>query len=187
MLGKPVKRVEDPKFITGKGRYLDDVKLPGMAHLAILRSPYAHANIRSIDTSAAKAAPGVVAVIVGSEIPWNPLPMAWPAGGASGIQNNVNMPRILATDDVKWINQCVGDNKDEGQTQQVVLSYCTCMNNEMDNNETRSVSTWEKTAEGKVAMAEAPHGVPFSSAVSPKVVSAPPADEVPLSSRYLLG
>ena len=55
VLGTPVKRVEDPQFITGKGRYLDDIKLPGMTYLAILRSPYAHANIRSIDTSAAKA------------------------------------------------------------------------------------------------------------------------------------
>jgi len=47
VLGAPIKRVEDPKFITGKGRYLDDIHLQGMTHLAILRSPYAHANIRS--------------------------------------------------------------------------------------------------------------------------------------------
>ena len=107
VLGKPIKRTEDPRFITGKGRYLDDIKLPGMVHLAILRSPYAHANIRSIDTSAAKAAPGVLAVIVGADIPWNPLPMAWPAGGASGIRNNTNMPRILATDSVKWTGEGV--------------------------------------------------------------------------------
>lgn len=107
VLGKPVKRVEDPKFITGKGRYLDDVKLPGMVHMAVLRSPYAHANIKGIDTSAAKRAPGVLAVIVGSEITWNPLPMAWAAGGSSGIQNNVNMPRILATDSVKWTGEGV--------------------------------------------------------------------------------
>ncbi len=107
VLGKPVKRVEDPKFITGKGRYLDDVKLPGMVHMAVLRSPYAHANIKGIDTSAAKKAPGVLAVIVGSEITWNPLPMAWAAGGSSGIQNNVNMPRILATDSVKWTGEGV--------------------------------------------------------------------------------
>ena len=107
VLGAPVKRVEDPRFISGKGRYLDDIKLPGMAHLAILRSPYAHANIRSIDTSAAKAAPGVVAVITGADIPYNPLPMAWPAGGASGIQNNVNTPRALATDSVKWTGEGV--------------------------------------------------------------------------------
>ncbi len=107
VLGTPVKRVEDPRFITGKGRYLDDIKLQGMAHLAILRSPYAHANVRSIDISAAKTAPGVVAVITGADIPYNPLPMAWPAGGASGIQNNVNTPRVLATDSVKWTGEGV--------------------------------------------------------------------------------
>ena len=93
VLGAPVKRVEDPRFITGKGRYLDDIKLPGMAHMAILRSPYAHANIRSIDTSAAKAAPGVLAVIIGADIPYNPLPMAWPAGGASRASRTTSTRR----------------------------------------------------------------------------------------------
>src|SRR5262245_18768603 len=78
-----------------------------MVHIAILRSPYAHANIASIDTSRAKAAPGVLAVIVGADIPYNPLPMAWPAGGASGLQNNVNVPRVLATDSVKWTGEGV--------------------------------------------------------------------------------
>src|SRR5437867_1614874 len=107
VLGAPVKRVEDPKFITGKGRYLDDIKLTGMVHLAILRSPYAHANIRSIDTSTAKSKPGVLAVIVGADIGYNPLPMAWPAGGSAGIQNNVNTPRALATDSVKWTGEGV--------------------------------------------------------------------------------
>jgi carbon-monoxide dehydrogenase large subunit len=107
VLGASVKRVEDQRFITGEGRYLDDIKLPSMAYLAILRSPYAHARIRSIDTSAAKAMPGVLSVITGAEIPYNPLPMAWPAGGASGIQNNVNTPRVLATDDVKWTGEGV--------------------------------------------------------------------------------
>jgi aerobic carbon-monoxide dehydrogenase large subunit len=106
-LGKRIKRVEDPRFITGEGNYLDDIKLASMAHVAILRSPYAHANIRSIDTSAAKAMPGVLTVIVGADIPYNPLPMAWPAGGSAGIQNNVNTPRILATDDVKWTGEGV--------------------------------------------------------------------------------
>ena len=48
------------------------------------------------------------------------------------------------SDDVKWITQCVGDNKDEGQTAPVVLAYCTCMNNKMSNNETRSITQWEK-------------------------------------------
>jgi len=107
VLGAPVKRVEDPRFITGKGRYLDDIKLQSMAHLAILRSPYAHANIRSVDVSAAKAMPGVLAAFIGADIPYNPLPMAWPAGGSAGIQNNVNTPRILATDSVKWTGEGV--------------------------------------------------------------------------------
>src|SRR5215212_332832 len=107
VLGAPVKRVEDARFITGKGRYLDDISLTGMTHLAILRSPYAHANIRSVDTSRAKGMPGVIAVIVGADIPYNPLPMAWPAGGASGITNNISAPRTLATDSVKWTGEGV--------------------------------------------------------------------------------
>jgi len=107
VLGAAIKRREDPKFITGAGNYLDDIKLPGMTHAAILRSPYAHANIRSVDVSAARAMPGVVAVITGADIPYNPLPMAWPAGGSSGLQNNVNMPRVLATDSVKWTGEGV--------------------------------------------------------------------------------
>jgi carbon-monoxide dehydrogenase large subunit len=115
VLGAPVKRTEDPRFITGKGRYLDDISLTGMTHMAILRSPYAHAEIRSIDTSAAKAMPGVVAVYTGADIPYNPLPMAWPAGGSAGIQNNVNTPRALATASVKctgeWVAAVVADKQ----------------------------------------------------------------------------
>ena len=107
VLGESVKRVEDPRFITGNGNYVADIVLPSMAYMAILRSPYANANIRSIDTSAAKAMPGVLSVIVGADIPYNPMPMAWPAGGSAGIQNNVNTPRILATDSVKWTGEGV--------------------------------------------------------------------------------
>jgi carbon-monoxide dehydrogenase large subunit len=107
VLGARIKRVEDPRFITGKGRYLDDIKLAGMTYMSILRSPYAHANIRSIDTTAAKAMPGVVLVLVGADIPYNPLPLAWPAGGSAGIQNNINTPRVLATDSVKWTGEGV--------------------------------------------------------------------------------
>ena len=107
MLGKSVKRVEDRRLITGGGRFVDDIKLQSMAYCAILRSPYAHANIRSIDTSAARAMPGVVDIMVGADIPYNPLPLAWPAGGSAGLQNNVNTPRALATDSVKWTGEGV--------------------------------------------------------------------------------
>ena len=68
-IGKPIKRVEDKRFLTGQGKYTDDIKLVGMTHAYILRSPYAHAKIKSIDTAAAKAHAGVLAVFVGSDIP----------------------------------------------------------------------------------------------------------------------
>ena len=80
VLGAPVKRKEDPRFIRGEGNYVDDIKLPGMVYAAVLRSPYAHANIRSVDTSRAKGMPGVVGVYTGQDfMDYNPLPNAWPA------------------------------------------------------------------------------------------------------------
>jgi aerobic carbon-monoxide dehydrogenase large subunit len=66
--GKSVKRKEDPRFIRGRGTYVDDVKLPGMLYLDIVRSPYAHAKILSIDTSRALEIPGVLAVITGKDL-----------------------------------------------------------------------------------------------------------------------
>ena len=60
-------RKEDPRFIRGRGNYVDDVQLPGMLHLAILRSPYAHARIVSVDLSAARESPGVFAAYSGAD------------------------------------------------------------------------------------------------------------------------
>src|SRR5512140_545601 len=59
-MGHRMKRKEDPRFIQGKGRYVDDVKLPNMVYMDIVRSPYAHAKIKKIDASAALATPGVL-------------------------------------------------------------------------------------------------------------------------------
>src|SRR5690606_3594297 len=61
-------RKEDPRFVRGRGNYVDDVRLPGMLHLAVLRSPVAHARINGIDTSAALAHPKVRAVITGADL-----------------------------------------------------------------------------------------------------------------------
>ena len=66
-IGKSVKRVEDKRFITGKGQYTDDIVLPSMTYAYILRSPYAHAKIVSVDTSAAEAMEGVVAIFTGKD------------------------------------------------------------------------------------------------------------------------
>src|SRR5919201_5443232 len=67
-MGHSVRRKEDPRFIRGKGTYVDDVKLPNMLYMDIVRSPYAHATIQSIDASKALALPGVVAVVTGKDL-----------------------------------------------------------------------------------------------------------------------
>ena len=68
MIGARIKRKEDPRLITGQGKFTDDVYPRGAVHMAVLRSPHAHARILNIDTSKAKAYPGVVAVITGAEV-----------------------------------------------------------------------------------------------------------------------
>jgi carbon-monoxide dehydrogenase large subunit len=90
-------RKEDPRFIRGQGNYVDDVQLPGMLHLAILRSPVAHARIKSIDTSAAAALPGVVAVITGADLAAQGL--AWMPTLSNDVQ------AVLATDKVRFQGQ----------------------------------------------------------------------------------
>jgi carbon-monoxide dehydrogenase large subunit len=78
LFGKSIKRREDPRFITGRGQYVDDLKLTGMTYAAFVRSPHAHARIRNIDVSAAKAHPGVVAVFTGKDMTGvNSLPCGW--------------------------------------------------------------------------------------------------------------
>jgi carbon-monoxide dehydrogenase large subunit len=100
LIGTSVKRTEDARLITGAAKYLDDLTLPGMAHVAILRSPHAHARIRSIDTSKATAHPGVIAVYTGKDFEQLPaLPCAWQA---SGVENLVNTPRALEIDRVTF-------------------------------------------------------------------------------------
>ena len=61
--GQPFKRLEDERLVTGRGSYVDDLKLPGLLHASFLRSPHAHARIVSIDTSRARIQPGVVAAL----------------------------------------------------------------------------------------------------------------------------
>ena len=78
LLGASIKRREDPRFITGKGNYTDDLKLAGMTHAAFVRSPHANAKIRKIDTSKASKAPGVVAIFTGKDMTGvNSLPCGW--------------------------------------------------------------------------------------------------------------
>src|SRR5271165_6853830 len=90
-------RKEDPRFIRGRGRYVDDIALPGMLHLAILRSPYAHARLVSVDVTAAQAHPKVKAVVTGADLAEKGL--AW----IPTLSNDVQA--VLATDKVRFQGQ----------------------------------------------------------------------------------
>src|SRR5260370_41079133 len=68
LVGQSIRRKEDPRLITGTATYVDDIQMPGMHHAAILRSPHAAAKIRAVNTGAAKAHPGVVAVFTGADV-----------------------------------------------------------------------------------------------------------------------
>ncbi|MDX1449175.1 MAG: aerobic carbon-monoxide dehydrogenase large subunit [Acidimicrobiia bacterium] len=96
-LGHSVRRKEDDRFVQGAGNYLDDIVLPGMLHMAIVRSPIAHGRIVSIDTSAAQAVEGVVAVVTGEMLAAHNL--AWMPTLSGDTQ------AVLATDKVRYQGQ----------------------------------------------------------------------------------
>ncbi len=103
LVGKAVRRQEDPRLITGAATYVDDIEMPGMHHACILRSPHAHARIRRLDTAAAEQHPGVVAVFTGEatkEV--GPVPCAASLPG-------LRVPRhtVLATDRVYYVGHPV--------------------------------------------------------------------------------
>jgi carbon-monoxide dehydrogenase large subunit len=109
-IGQGVSRFEDPRLIRGGGRYLDDVQLPGTARGVVVRSPHAHARIKSIDTTAAKAAPGVLAVLTAADVKaagYGDLPV--PGGLKRRDGSPMYKPRypILAEDKVRWVGDCV--------------------------------------------------------------------------------
>ncbi|MBA2240055.1 MAG: xanthine dehydrogenase family protein molybdopterin-binding subunit [Solirubrobacterales bacterium] len=102
-VGQAIKRKEDPRFITGTGRYIDDMTIPGMLHMAVVRSPEAHAAIVSIDKSEAEAMEGVVAVYTADDLPVEGgIPMVWDPPGVE-VNTPEHMP--LKSGEVK----CVGD------------------------------------------------------------------------------
>ena len=109
-VGQPVPRSEDPRFLTGRGRYVGDIALPRMLHGHVLRSPHAHARIRRVDSAAAEASPGVAAVLTGEHvaaaklggIPVVVTPVAW--GGPPGHQP---LHPVLVRDRVRHVGDPV--------------------------------------------------------------------------------
>ena len=101
-VGKSIRRVEDPKFLRGRGGYIDDMRVPGMLHAALVRSPHAHARILSIDVEAARQLRGVVAVVTGAEAAelTDPMPDFGPAP-------DKHVWRCLAVDKVRYVGEGV--------------------------------------------------------------------------------
>jgi carbon-monoxide dehydrogenase large subunit len=79
MIGRSVRRVEDERFLTGQGRYVGDLVVPGMVHLAFARSPHAHARLGAVDTAAAAGAPGVAACVTGEDLRGRVRPVRAPS------------------------------------------------------------------------------------------------------------
>ncbi len=104
-IGAAVRRKEDHRFITGKGRYTDDLSRPGQAHAYFLRSPYAHARIRSVDISAAEGMPGVVGILTGKELAEDGLGgliCGWMINSKDGSPMKAGAHPALALDTVRY-------------------------------------------------------------------------------------
>jgi len=105
--GEPVKRNEDARLLTGAALFVDDVELTGMLHAAFLRSPYAHARILSIDSTAAKQRPGVIAIYTAEDLGayWQPGPLLVPPPPVAGITFNQRCQVPLAKDVVRHVGE----------------------------------------------------------------------------------
>ena len=105
--GARVPRVEDPALLTGRARFVDDVKLPGTLHAAFVRSPHAHARIGAIDTAAALAMPGVHAVLTAHDMPGRlatePLPMPVPNAAITALRTQ----HALARGEVCYVGEAI--------------------------------------------------------------------------------
>lgn len=109
-IGAAVRRKEDHRFITGKGRYTDDLSRPGQAHAYFLRSPHAHARIRGIDTTAAAAMPGVVAILTGQDLAQDGLGgliCGWMIHSKDGSPMKAGAHPALAVDTVRYVGDHV--------------------------------------------------------------------------------
>lgn len=109
-IGVPVRRKEDQRFITGKGRYTDDINQPGQTHGVFVRSPHAHAGIKSIDRAPALALPGVIAVLDGKDLATDEiggLICGWMIHSKDGSEMKVGDHPALALDTVRYVGDHV--------------------------------------------------------------------------------
>lgn len=108
IIGQAVKRVEDKRFITGKGRFTDDIVLPGQTYAAFVRSPYAHAKIVNVDIDTAKAMPGVVKIFSGADVAHiNGVPVGWQVNFKNGDAMKEPKHPLLLADKVRQVGDPV--------------------------------------------------------------------------------
>ncbi|MBV6648407.1 MAG: xanthine dehydrogenase family protein molybdopterin-binding subunit, partial [Hoeflea sp.] len=133
-IGARVARKEDKRFITGKGRYTDDMVVPGMKHAHFIRSPHAHAKIKSIDTSAAEKMPGVIGILNGAQLAEDAIGniiCGWMIHSKDGTPMNMGAWRPLAQDTVRYVGDAVAivvaDSKAQARdaAEAVVVDYET--------------------------------------------------------------
>ncbi|MFQ5649874.1 MAG: aerobic carbon-monoxide dehydrogenase large subunit [bacterium] len=107
--GEPIKRNEDPRLLRGEALFIDDVQVPGMLHVAFLRSDYAHARIKKIDVSAARQRAGVAAVYTAADLGeyWQPGPLLVPPPPIEGLTFNQRTQVPLAKDKVKHVGEAI--------------------------------------------------------------------------------
>jgi CO/xanthine dehydrogenase Mo-binding subunit len=106
-IGQPVRRVEDVRFITGRGQYVADIDLPGMVHGQVLLSPHAHARIKEIDVTRARAAPGVICVLTGKDVAGSQLPPQFMPEDMGGPKGYRAIRPVLAAEVVKHVGDRV--------------------------------------------------------------------------------
>ncbi|HYP20462.1 MAG TPA: xanthine dehydrogenase family protein molybdopterin-binding subunit, partial [Chloroflexia bacterium] len=107
MFGARIKRNEDPRLLTGQAQFVDDVHIPGTAHVAFKRSDYAHARITGLDVSAAREMPGVVAVYTADDLGdyWQPSPLLVPPPPAQHVVFNQRTGGQLAREKVRYVGE----------------------------------------------------------------------------------
>jgi carbon-monoxide dehydrogenase large subunit len=128
--GRPVRRLEDGRFIQGKGRYVDDIILPRQTYAAFVRSPYAHARVLSIDPAPALDMPGVLSVVTGADLNHVPaMPCGWMIHSRDGSEMRVGERRALAGDTVRYVGEpiavVVAETRDQARdaAETVLVEY----------------------------------------------------------------
>ena len=136
MIGEPLVRREDPRLLRGLGQYVDDIDLPGVAHLAVVRSPHPHARILAIRTEEAKRMPGVLGVYTAADI--EPINGRWPVHlPHKGLRAAVE--RILPTDKTRYVGEAVAFVVAESR----YLAEDACAQVEVEYEPLPGAGTWQ--------------------------------------------